>query len=67
MICPTGRAKYFCARDWTVDSALMGLEKFDFGRNEDLLTGSVEKIRSLPRSEAWKLLGCLNLMLAARV
>jgi len=32
MICPTGRAKYFCAEDWTVDSALIELSKFDFWR-----------------------------------
>jgi hypothetical protein len=23
MICPTGRAKYFCAKEWTVESALI--------------------------------------------
>jgi hypothetical protein len=39
MICPTGRAEYFCAKDWTVKSALIWLEKFDFWRN-DLLVGS---------------------------
>ena len=33
MICPTGGAKYFCAEDWTVDSALIELVKFDFWRN----------------------------------
>jgi len=33
MICPTGGAKYFCAQDWTVDSVLIALWKFDFWRN----------------------------------
>jgi hypothetical protein len=30
MICPTGRAEYFCAGEWTVESALIGLVKFDY-------------------------------------
>ena len=30
MICPTGRAKYFCGEGWTVESALIELEEFDF-------------------------------------
>jgi hypothetical protein len=34
MICPTGRAEYFCAEDWTLKSALIGLKKFDFWRND---------------------------------
>ena len=33
MICPTGRAKYFCAEEWTVESALMGLGKSGLLRN----------------------------------
>ena len=33
MICPTGETKYFCVRDWTVDSALIAFWKFDFWRN----------------------------------
>jgi hypothetical protein len=33
MICPTAKAEYFCARDWTVDSGLIGLGNFDFWRN----------------------------------
>ena len=37
MICPTGRAEYFCAEDWTLKSALIALEEFDFWRNESLL------------------------------
>jgi hypothetical protein len=32
MICPTGRAEYFCAEEWTVESALMLLAKFGFSR-----------------------------------
>jgi hypothetical protein len=32
MICPTGRAKYFCAEGWTVESALIPLVKFVFSR-----------------------------------
>jgi hypothetical protein len=34
MICPTGRAKYFSPRDWTLESALIWLAKFDFWRND---------------------------------
>jgi hypothetical protein len=34
MICPTGRADYFCVEDWTVESALIGRVKFDFWRND---------------------------------
>jgi hypothetical protein len=30
MICPTGRAKYFYAKEWTVESALISRVKFDF-------------------------------------
>ena len=33
MICPTSRTKYFCRREWTVESALFGFAKFDFWRN----------------------------------
>jgi hypothetical protein len=33
MICPTGRAKNFCADGWTVESALIGIAKFDLWRN----------------------------------
>jgi len=33
MICPTTKAEYFCVRDWTVDSGLIGKGKFDFWRN----------------------------------
>jgi hypothetical protein len=33
MICPTGRAKYFYADGWTVESALIGLTKFDLWRH----------------------------------
>jgi len=36
MICPTGRAEYFYAEDWTLDSALIALEKLDCWR-KDLL------------------------------
>src|SRR5580658_7798877 len=32
MICPTGRAKYFLPKDWTLESALKWLTKFDFWR-----------------------------------
>jgi hypothetical protein len=32
-ICPTTKAKYFRARDWTVDSGLIGFAKLDFWRN----------------------------------
>jgi hypothetical protein len=34
MICPTSRAKYFFSQGWTLESALIELEKFDFWRNE---------------------------------
>jgi hypothetical protein len=30
-------AKYFFGKDWTVVSALIELEKFDFWRNESLV------------------------------
>jgi hypothetical protein len=33
MICPTLKAKYFSPKEWTVESALMLLAKFDFWRN----------------------------------
>jgi hypothetical protein len=32
MICPTGRVKYFCAKDWTLKSALIALAKLNFTR-----------------------------------
>ena len=35
MICPTGKAKYFLAKDWTVDSALIGFRKFGFLAQSD--------------------------------
>jgi hypothetical protein len=35
MICPTGRVKYFFKKDWTLESALIGLAKFDFSRQRD--------------------------------
>src|ERR1700723_2814451 len=37
MICPTTKAKYFRAHDWTVDSGLIGLTKLDFWRNLPIL------------------------------
>ena len=38
MICPSTKVEYFFAGDWTVDSGLIGLEKFGFWRKVSLLS-----------------------------
>jgi hypothetical protein len=48
VICAKREAKYFCAKDWTVDSALIGFEKFDFWHNRfwrTVIPGSHLKVR----------------------
>jgi hypothetical protein len=50
-------AKYFFARDWTVDSALIGFEKLDFWRNaSSVIPGRIEDAspESMVRQECWE-------------
>jgi hypothetical protein len=56
MICPTGKVKYFFNQDWTVESALIGLEKFDFWRKTPALRkGPYADFRTSQMAEAWLL------------
>jgi hypothetical protein len=43
MICPTGRAKYFWQKGWTVESALIPLVKFDYWRKSLFVTPERER------------------------
>jgi hypothetical protein len=42
MICPTGKAEYFCRKDWTGKIRLKGFRNLDFWRN---ILGAIIRVR----------------------